>query len=58
MKKPMYASTFIVRKVTTDRAVSSLSKNNIEVNAKEAETILNLLYHVANVYNKQEIKRK
>lgn len=58
MKKHQYTSAFLVRKVTTERAVSSLAKNNIEVNAKEAETILNLLYHVANVYNKQDSKRK
>ncbi len=56
MKKPAYSSIYIVKKVTVDRTISSLAKNNIQVNAKEAETILNFLYHIANTYNKQDTR--
>jgi len=48
---------FIDKNVSVEKAVIILSKNGIQVNEKEAEIILELLYLVSKSYDKPREKK-
>jgi hypothetical protein len=48
------STNFTVRNISLKRPVEILAKNNIEVNDCETAIILDLLYHIAQNYNKHE----
>lgn len=44
---------FTERRISIERAIAILAKNNISVNNEEASVILDFLYHIAQCYNKE-----
>ncbi len=45
---------FTDRRISTERAIAILAKNDIQVNHKEAALILDFFYHIAQCYRKGE----
>jgi hypothetical protein len=51
------SANYTDRKISLNRAISILAKNNIEVNDSEAAIILDFLYHLAQNYNKHSVRK-